>query len=73
MLVCSHPVAVATRALADVANNAASGQQDLETLQTRVSALQQLFKASKGDELQQAIAGIYEQLLVHQRLLHRLC
>lgn len=63
---CSHPVAVATRALLDATNNAASGTADIQQLQQLVAALQQSFKGSSGDELEQAVAGG----LIHQVVLY---
>lgn len=59
---CSHPAAVATRALSDIVNNAASGASGLQELQQRVTALQQILKSSTADELKQAVAGMQSVL-----------
>jgi hypothetical protein len=61
---CSHPVAVATRAVAELASNAASSDSaqapvHLQNLQLRASALQQQFRGLTGDDLQQALAGVH--------------
>ncbi|WIA28447.1 hypothetical protein OEZ86_010991 [Tetradesmus obliquus] len=57
----SHPVAVATRALSELASSAASNSSaaadvQLQNLQLRAAALQQQFKGLAGEELQQALA-----------------
>jgi hypothetical protein len=56
-------VAVATKALSELASSAATdssaatAEVQLQNLQLRASALQQQFKDLSGDELQQALAG----------------